>query len=186
MRTRDALLLVVVLVASGAPAQAGVPPLLDAAGTGVHVDVAGTVTVDDPALGFKLVLPKGARVVPGAMKDDLAYVFSVGTGTDATTVAIQRLGKKIAREFTEADATKLKPKLPAGITMVPGQWRGLRLMVLRVEQATPQGPFLDYGAGIPLLREGIQLHVAGPRANDEQLKKLLAELLVALTGEPAK
>lgn len=184
MRTRHAVVLLLSAWASAAQAQGRVPPLLDAAGTGARVSANGIVTVDDAALGFKLVLPKGAQVVPGAVKDDLVYVFSLPP--EGTTVAIQRLGKRIAREFSDAEAAKLKPKLPAGLTLVPGEWRGLKLMVLRMEQATPQGPFLDYGAGIPLLREGIQLHVAGPRANDEQLKKLLADLLLVLTGEPAK
>jgi hypothetical protein len=186
MRTRHAVVLLVAAWSLAARAQSLAGPTVDGAGSGVRVNANGGVTVDDAALGFKLVLPKGAQVVPGAMKDDLAYVFSVGPAEDATTVAIQRLGKRIAREFSAAEAAKLKPKLPAGITLVPGEWRGLKLMVLRVEQATPQGPFLDYGAGIPLLREGIQLHVAGPRANDEKLKKLLADLLLVLTGEPAK
>jgi len=184
MRTRHVLALLVALAAPGASAQPLKGAPAPGPGMGVRVDPRGVVTVDDVALGFKLVLPKGAQVVPGAMTGDLAYVFSLPAPA-GTTVAVQRLGRRIARQFTEADAAKVKP-LPPGMQLVPGQWRGLPLMVLRVEQATPQGAFVDYGAGIPLKREGIQLHVAGPRANDEQLKTLLAELLLRLTGEPAK
>jgi hypothetical protein len=180
MSTRHAVALCVVLSSLGARAEA--PAAAPPPAAAVRANPDGSLTLEDATLGFKLVLPKGAKEHPDAEQGNMVYVFSLGS----STVAIHRMRGKIAREFTDADAAKVKAKLPTGWQLVPMEWRGLKLMVLRAEQSTAQGPFLDYGAQIPLQRLAIQLHVAGPQASDETLKKTLADLLLVLNGEPVK
>jgi hypothetical protein len=176
-----ALLSTVALFTAG---QVGAEAPAQEAKKAVRTNANGSVTLEDGNLAFKLVLPKGTQEATAAETGDIAYAFQVGTPPDAYTVAIQKLHRPIAREFSDADAAKVKPSLPVTAKLVPAEWSGIKVMALRLEQSTPQGPYVDYGAQIPLSRDAIQLHVAGPAAGDEKLKKALTDLLGSLTGAP--
>lgn len=166
---------VMLALAAATNAAAGQPT---AAGPkNIRTNPNGTVTIDDPAMGFKLVLPKGTQEFPAGVAGNVAYYFVVGTPPESYNVAIEKLGGKIGKEMPSP------AKMPPNVKIVPAEWRSFKVFAMRMEQTTPEGLFIDYIAQIPLRREAIQLHVVGPVANEEKVKKAFSELLTLLGGD---
>lgn len=145
----------------------------------------GTVTIEDPELGFKLILPKGSQPAD-SLPEGFPYLFLVTSGDQRFSIGVQRLNGKIPRNFTKEDAAKM-PRLPTGVSLAPEfQWTGLDLMAMRVERKAGDMVVVDFGAQIPLAKQGINLHVMGKLESEAELKQTLKRLLDVLTGEAAK
>lgn len=144
----------------------------------------GQRRIEHASPGFSVVLPSGFTPVEEPLPPNCLYAFQKPLQGEARiAITIEDLGGAIGPEkLTKAD---IPPEIAKSANIDIEYWplKRVQLSVIVVRHATPLGPFVTMGAQIPLNRRGIQIGVAGPAAQEQELRLLLQGLLGSFDGE---
>ena len=141
-------------------------------------------TVTDPKLGFTLKLSAEFFARPDLIgtTPDIVHAFQYGDATEdgiPVLLLIEKLGGVIGRERLK------KQDMPPGFNgeLFVTTWQGLEIDGFEIPETVNGINAITYHVQIPLKGEAIQVKLFGPADREENLRRLLRQILDGLDGE---
>jgi hypothetical protein len=151
--------------------------------------IENSTKVIDTFIGFRLEIPKGFESNPSGSNVHnvlYSYVKFQPGGSANISINIGRLGGTISKEPTSPrDIEKMRKKLPKASTIevVQKSWQGYPVEAFISRIPLGGTTLTTWSVQIPLAREAIQIHIAGPTETKEECQSILDQLLSSLKGK---